>query len=569
VIRHQLAILACTVLSTGVALATAIVPAEASSPPTGHWGSAHQVPGLGKLNTGHASTVVPVSCSAPGDCVAAGTYLDSTPATQSFLISEHAGTWGTPVPTPKPDPTSTDSSITAVSCSPHGGCVAVGSFDMPGSPGGGFIVTRQGGHWGGTMVISGTQILSTVSTVSCARDDNCVVGGFILDGPENGQAQPFIMDEVNGAWRSPQTPPGLSALNAVSGQIISASCTSPGNCAATGTYRESTLGPTQTFVVEESGGMWGPAQALPKSSTLKETSSFPAAVSCAAPGDCSVAGTYTTDPTRVLDQLFVASEVQGKWGSPQQIPGTGKLNKGKSGQSDGLSCAATGTCVAVGFITDSSGFRNAVVADEKNGTWQTAREPGVQPMSEAKSVSCVSASSCVVGGYSSFGDANEAFTINETSGTWGKPQLLPGIKALNQGGLVETANVDCTAPGNCSVGGIYIDANGSPQGFLDEESAATKASLKLSAAKIRFGHEQAETLSVTVKARTGGTPSGQVTILAGKTRICGIKLKAGKGTCKLKAEQLKAGTYQLTGDYGGSRTYSRSATAPKSLKVTK
>jgi hypothetical protein len=572
VIRNKLAVLACAVLSTGVALFAAVAPAVASSPPTrptGHWGNAHRVPGLGKLSTGGNSAVDVVSCRAPGDCAAAGFYSDHS-GDQAFLISEHAGTWGTAVPAPKPDPTATDSFINALSCSTHGDCVAVGSFDMPGSPGRGFVVTRHGDHWGEPIVVSGTQVLSTVTTVSCARDNNCVAGGFSFDGPTNGVQQPFVMDEVNGAWRLPQTPAGLDALNAVSGRIISVSCASPGNCAAAGTYRTSQNGSSQTFLVDERGGNWGQAQVVPEFSMLKETSSGPSAISCAAPGECAVAGSYSDDASQVHEQLFVASEVQGKWGSPQQLPGTGRLNKNNIAEVNALRCAAAGTCVAVGFITDRSGFRHAIISDEKNGTWQAVLEPSeLKPFSEGDSVSCVSAGNCVVAGYAHFGEANQAFTVNEVNGSWGTAQLLPGITALNAGQLVESADAVCAAQGKCFLGGVYVDAHSNVQGFLDQESPATVTTLKLSSAKIRFGHEQTETLSVQVKPRTGGTPSGQVTIVAGKARICAIKLKAGKGACKLGANQLKPGTYKLTGNYGGSSTYSRSSTPAEKLTVAK
>ena len=125
-------------------------------------------------------------------------------------------------------------------------------------------------------------------------------------------------------------------------------------------------------------------------------------------------------------------------------------------------------------------------------------------------MSCAFAGNCVASGYSHFGDATQAFTLNEVSGTWGTAQPLPGITKLNTGRLVQMANVACAAAGSCALGGDFVDKGGHGHGFLDEESTATVTSLKLSMARIRFGHEQNETLSVTVKARTGGTPDGQV-----------------------------------------------------------
>jgi hypothetical protein len=45
----------------------------------------------------------------------------------------------------------------------------------------------------------------------------------------------------------------------------------------------------------------------------------------------------------------------------------------------------------------------------------------------------------------------------------------------------------------------------------------TSTTLTLSAAKVAFGHEQAERLSVQVTAATGASPTGQVAINAGAT----------------------------------------------------
>jgi hypothetical protein len=49
-------------------------------------------------------------------------------------------------------------------------------------------------------------------------------------------------------------------------------------------------------------------------------------VSCAKAGDCSAGGFYQ-DASRHL-QAFVAGELNGVWGTAQQVPGTAALNKG-------------------------------------------------------------------------------------------------------------------------------------------------------------------------------------------------------------------------------------------------
>src|SRR5439155_23563732 len=103
-----------------------------------------------------------------------------------------------------------------------------------------------------------------------------------------------------------------------------------------------------------------------------------------------------------------------------------------------------------------------------------------------------------------------------------------------------------------------------------DASPATRTSLPLSAARIRFGHEQTEKLSVRVTPARGGTPTGKVTITAGSVRLCIITLRGGsggKGSCKLAASRLRPGTHHLRASYGGSTIYRGSSSARHKLTV--
>ena len=52
--------------------------------------------------------------------------------------------------------------------------------------------------------------------------------------------------------------------------------------------------------------------------------------------------------------------------------------------------------------------------------------------------------------------------------------------------------------------------------------------LTLSAAKVTYGHERSERLTVKVTGQYAGTPGGKVTVKSGKTTVCTITLTAGK-----------------------------------------
>jgi hypothetical protein len=94
--------------------------------------------------------------------------------------------------------------------------------------------------------------------------------------------------------------------------------------------------------------------------------------------------------------------------------------------------------------------------------------------------------------------------------------------------------------------------------------------LKLSLATVTYGHEQLETLSVTVAPqRPGSTPTGSVTIKESTTTLCTITLALGKGSCVLSASKLAAGSYHLVASYGGSTSFDTSVSASTLLTVAK
>jgi len=73
----------------------------------------------------------------------------------------------------------------------------------------------------------------------------------------------------------------------------------------------------------------------------------------------------------------------------------------------------------------------------------------------------------------------------------------------------------------------------------------------LSATKVTYGAEQHERISVAVKSVLGGSPTGQVTVKAGGTKIRVMTLTSGKGTYTLAAASLVGGTVKLTASYAG------------------
>ena len=118
----------------------------------------------------------------------------------------------------------------------------------------------------------------------------------------------------------------------------------------------------------------------------------------------------------------------------------------------------------------------AVGAVRPAGSWGTAIEvPGLAALNkgglaEVTSVSCGSAGNCAAGGY--YRDRHrhcQGFVAVERHGRWGTAIEVPGLGALNKGGVAEVNSVSCGSAGNCAAGGDYTDRHGHQQGFVAVE----------------------------------------------------------------------------------------------------
>jgi hypothetical protein len=94
--------------------------------------------------------------------------------------------------------------------------------------------------------------------------------------------------------------------------------------------------------------------------------------------------------------------------------------------------------------------------------------------------------------------------------------------------------------------------------------------LKVSTAKLTYGSEAAEHLSVSVTPEfAGSTPTGKVTVKASGSVLCVISLANAKGSCPLSAKKLAPGSYSLVADYAGSAEFAASASSRETVSVAK
>jgi hypothetical protein len=434
------------------------------------WGTAEEVPGLAALTAGFAS-ITSVSCASAGNCSAGGWYTDVSRHRQPFVVSQVNGTWGTAIKVPGLWALNhgKKASITSVSCGAAGNCSAGGYYTDVSRRRQPFVVSQVNGTWGTAIKVPGIAALNTggwasIHSVSCGAAGNCSAGGYYEDSSGN---QGFVVSQVNGTWHAAKKVPGLAALGVVD-RINSVSCASAGNCSAGGWYEPGEPPLTrQVFVVSQVNGTWHAAKKVPGLAALGTGGDTGlTSVSCGAAGNCSAGGWYSVNSGG--SQGFVVSQVNGTWGTAEEVPGLAALNTGFA-QTTSVSCTTAGNCSAGGWYTASPYYR-AFVVSQVNGTWGTAiKVPGIAALggsAETISVSCGAAGNCSAGGWYQSGDSPpQAFVVSQVNGTWGTAEEVPGIAALNTYGS-ETFSVSCAAAGNCSAGGVYTDSSGHEQAFV-------------------------------------------------------------------------------------------------------
>lgn len=192
----------------------------------------------GRIRRPKGASVNGMSCIRPGNCVAAGS---------GFVLTQHHGTWGTPVPAP--------ADVNSVSCRSPGSCTAGGDlgFDGGGYPNGAFVMSERSGRWRKPLDLPGPGQRGIISAVSCGSAGNCGAAGSYFTGSYDDDGDPlyggFVAGERNGRWAAPQLPPGLPALNPGGVSTVSSvSCPVAWTCAAVGSYTDSS-GNSQAFLL--------------------------------------------------------------------------------------------------------------------------------------------------------------------------------------------------------------------------------------------------------------------------------------------------------------------------------
>ena len=337
------------------------------------------------------SSLDAVSCSSSGSCMAVGSTSSA-----SLAESWNGASWRI-VPTPNPAG-SFGGLLSSVSCTAVNACVAVGSYFGSAGPGA-LAESWNGVSWRiDPAPIPAGSFGGLLYGVSCTAADACVAVGTYLGSAGQGT----LAESWNGvSWSIVPTP---NPAGSISGLLAEVSCVSAGACEAVGNYTNS--GGMQVSLAEGWNGASWEVQSTPNPTGAAAT--ILVGVSCTAADLCIAAGGHLT-PANVSKSL--AETWDGTtWkiqAMPNPVGSTYTLPIA-------VSCAAAGSCTAVGSYNDSLGVQQTL-ADGWNGTaWEvqaTANPPGAFA-TNLQGVSCTAVMTCTAVG-ASFDNTGFASTLAE------------------------------------------------------------------------------------------------------------------------------------------------------------
>ena len=290
---------------------------------SGSWGAAFELTPPANAAADPNASFYGISCVSSGNCTAVGGYEDSSDNNQPLVDDEIAGSWGaafelTPPANAAADP---NASFYGISCVSSGNCVAAGTyFDSSGNtqP---MTATETAGSWAPATEItvpanSAPDPSARFNGVSCPSAGDCTAVGSYWDGTTR---RPMVATETSDTWGQ-----AFEVTTTNSGEL-NAVCPTPDNCTAAGEADDDGFGDEQPMTATETSGTWGP----PSGMTLPgQTDSFGTSfsgISCLAPGDCSAVGSYYDGGEN--EYPLAATETSSTWAPTIQLSGPFKSGR--------------------------------------------------------------------------------------------------------------------------------------------------------------------------------------------------------------------------------------------------
>jgi hypothetical protein len=242
-----------------------------------------------------------VSCASAGNCTAVGSYeANSSTQARGLLLDERSGKWARGVEARLPanadsKPPFEDVHLTSVSCASAGSCAAVGYYPNRSGDYRALLLDESSGKWARGIKAplpanAASNHISFVQSVSCPSAGNCAAVGNYNACPICSQG--LLLRERSGKWRAVEATLPANAATNPEVVLSSVSCPSAGNCAAVGTYLDSS-NQTEGLLLDKTSGRWarGVEATLPANAATNPEVVL-SSVSCASAGNCAAVGTY-------------------------------------------------------------------------------------------------------------------------------------------------------------------------------------------------------------------------------------------------------------------------------------
>lgn len=210
----------------------------------GVWGASQRAPLPKYAKSNFITQLDAVSCTSPGNCVAVGQFVDTSPARRAMIDTESGGAWSSSQVAPLPTDAERNpwAGLFGVKCFVGGNCVAVGVYQGP-NGGQGLIDTESNGLWSSTRrapLAAGKSLTSDSDQLiglSCVSAAHCVAVGQDTEGLNDA---PVAITSTGTQWSAVDEPRPANAISSPSYGVLNAvSCTSATTCVAVGQYESS------------------------------------------------------------------------------------------------------------------------------------------------------------------------------------------------------------------------------------------------------------------------------------------------------------------------------------------
>lgn len=399
-----------------------------------------------------------ISCTATNDCVAVGSFVNSSEVTKTLAVSWNGSAWSV---NSTPEPAGSElNQLYDVSCRPTDACTAVGTyFNASGEQKTLALRRNTSKVWSVQSTPDQAGALSNrLTAVSCPTNTACTATGIVEQGSKD---LPLTLSWNGTSWS--QQAIDSEALGASSVKLASLSCISATNCKAVGAVAYGRSAADRNLAFAWNGSAWLVSEAGEYERKWLRLDASPAtrglsSVSCPEALACFAAGASSDDLGNQKGQIA-------SWGGEDWSVKAAPAPEGaKASELTGIACATAASCKAVGRYTDSEGVERALVQSWNGSAWsiQSAPAPEGAKATELAAVDCFSASACTAAG--SYIDAEGArlpLALTWNGSAWSLASV-PAPEAAAGGWL---QGVSCTSASACTAVGARADAFGFSESF--------------------------------------------------------------------------------------------------------